>query len=121
VFGAVVVAAAVALVAVWWRFRRADRATRLLIWAATLTWTLILNVYVPLYDTVLVVPAAVLAVAAVRARGWQGWNRLGPALAFVYVAPWIGEICARTFRVQIYTLALSTFGTLLLVEANRNN
>lgn len=116
----VVVVAAASLVMVWWRSRHADRAARLLMWAATLTWTLILNVYVPFYDTVLVVPAAVLTVAAVRARGWAGWNRIGPAIACVYGAPWTAEFCARAFRVQIYTLALGVFGTLLLMEGIRS-
>jgi Glycosyltransferase family 87 len=117
--GIVVAAALASLVTAWWRSRRANQPEQLLVWAATLTWTLILNVYVPLYDTVIVVPAAVLAVAAVRARGWIGWNRVGPALAFVWLAPWIAEFCARTIRVQIYTLALGAFGTLLLLEARR--
>jgi ABC-type polysaccharide transport system permease subunit len=119
VLGVVVVAALASLVTAWWRSRRADRPEQLLVWAATLTWTLILHVYVPLYDTVIAVPAAVLAVAAVRAQGWIGWNRVGPALAFVWLAPWISEFCARTIRVQIYTLALGAFGTLLLLEARR--
>lgn len=119
VLAVVVVAAAVALVMTWWRSQHADRPQQQLVWAATLTWTLILNVYVPFYDTVLVVPAAALAVAAVRARGWVGWNRLGPAIACVYLAPWVAELCARTFSIQIYTLALGAFGIVLLMEANR--
>lgn len=119
VLAIVVVAVAVSLVTTWWRARRADRPQQQLVWAATLTWTLILNVYVPFYDTVLVVPAAILAVAAVRARGWVGWNRIGPAIACLYLTPWVAELCARTFSIQIYTLALGTFGTLLLMEAKR--
>jgi hypothetical protein len=117
--GAIAATSAVALIATWWRARKADRPTRLLVWAATLTWTLVLNIYTPFYDTVLVVPAGAIAVAAVRAREWQGWNRLAPALLCVYVTPWIAEVSARAVRVQIYTLVLAAFGTLLLVEANR--
>ena len=110
---------AAALVRMWLRSRHAGRAERLLVWSATLTWTLVLNVYVPFYDTVLIVPAAVLAVAAVRERNWLGWNRLAPALLMVYATSWIAEGFARTFRLQIYTLVLGGFGLLLLVEAYR--
>jgi hypothetical protein len=119
VLAVVVMAAAVSLVVTWWRSRHADRPQRQLVWAATLTWTLILNLYVPFYDTVLVVPAAILAVAAIRAREWAGWNRIGPAITCLYLTPWVAELCARTFSIQVYTLALGAFGTLLLIEANK--
>lgn len=109
-------AVAAALVSLWLRSRTAERAERLLAWAATLTWTLVLNVYTPLYDSILVVAAAILAVAATRSRDWAGWNRLAPALLCVYLAPWVAEVSARTFRVQVYTLVLGTFGTLLMLS-----
>jgi hypothetical protein len=118
-FGVTATAAGIALVSAWVACRTARRAERLLVWAATLTWTLVLNIYTPFYDTILVVAAAILAFAAVLARGWEGWNRLGPALLCVYVAPWTAEISARVLRVQIYTLVLGGFGTLLLAEARR--
>jgi Glycosyltransferase family 87 len=117
VLACIVIAAAVALGRLWFRSRKADRAVRWLVWATTLTLSLVVNIYTPLYDTILVVPAAVLAVAASREDGWQGWNRLSSALILVYVTAWIAEFCARTFRVQIYTLVLGTFGMLLLSEA----
>jgi len=119
VFVAIAAAAGVALVNGWLRSRPADRSERLLLWAATLTFTLVLNIYTPFYDTVLVVAAAILAFAAVRARRWQGWDRLGPALLCVYGAPWLAEVTARAVSVQIYTLVLGGFGTLLLIEARR--
>jgi Glycosyltransferase family 87 len=115
----IVCAMAAALVATWLRTRRADRPARLLAWAATIAWTPVLNIYVPLYDTVIVAAAALIAVAAVEARGWRGWHRLGPALLLVYATAWIGELAARAIRVQIFTLALGAFGCLLLVEANQ--
>jgi hypothetical protein len=115
--GGIAVATAIALVRRWAHSRTADRPERLLVWAATLTWTLVLNIYTPFYDTILVVAAAILAVAAVRARGWAGWHRLAPALLCVYVAPWVAEVLARALSVQLYTLVLAGFGTLLLLEA----
>jgi hypothetical protein len=118
-FGAIAVVAGYALVTAWVKCRTCDRAERLLVWAATLTWTLVLNIYTPFYDTILVVAAAILAYAAVRARDGRGWHRLGPALLCVYVAPWLAESAARAFRIQIYTVVLGVFGMLLLSEARK--
>lgn len=117
--GAISVTIAIALVRTWMRSRAAQRPEQLLLWAATLTWTLVLNIYTPFYDSILVVAAAILAVAAVRARAWNGWHRLAPALLCVYLTPWIAEIAARTLRFQLYTVVLAAFGTLLLFEAQR--
>jgi hypothetical protein len=121
VLGAISVTIALALIRTWIRFRMAERPERLLVWAATITWTLVLNIYTPFYDTILVVAAAILAVAAVRARAWSGWQRLAPALLCVYVTPWIAEIAARTLRFQIDTVVLGGFGILLLLEAQRGS
>lgn len=112
-------AVATVLCRLWLRSRHADRTVRRLVWASTLTLSLVLNIYTPMYDTILAVPAAVLAVAAIRDDAWRGWNRFGPALAVLYITPWIAEFFARTFRVQIYTLVLGAFGLLLLGDAER--
>ena len=47
-----------------------------LAWAVTLTWTLLLNVYVPTYDSVLVTIAVILTLGALRDMAWStasGW------------------------------------------------
>src|SRR5689334_21636869 len=49
-----------ALAQVWWKSRAAGRPAATLIWAATLTWTLVVNVYVPMYDAILVVLSLIL-------------------------------------------------------------
>ena len=43
------------LIGTWWRSAGAAKPARTLVWAATLTWTLVLNVYVPIYDCILIV------------------------------------------------------------------
>jgi hypothetical protein len=115
--GILSIAVAAALLNVWWRSRGAGRPQRLLAWAATLTWTLVLNVYTPFYDSILVVAAAILAVAGVRSRGWRGWNRLAPLLLAVYLTPWVAEASARTIRVQLFTVILGSLGTVLVLES----
>ncbi|HEU5118530.1 MAG TPA: glycosyltransferase family 87 protein, partial [Isosphaeraceae bacterium] len=45
----------------WWRSGRFDDDRRKLLWASTLTWTLLANLYVGIYDSILIVLAAFLA------------------------------------------------------------
>ncbi len=116
---AVVLGAGTALIVAWLKSRTADRPERLLIWAATLTFTLVLNIYTPMYDTILVVAAAIIAVAAIRERAWQGWHLLALALICLYVTTWVAELSARTLRFQVFTVVLCGFGALLLYEARR--
>jgi hypothetical protein len=104
------------LVRLWWRCRGGSRSDRLITWAATLTWTLVLNIYTPFYDSILVVAAAILAVAATRSREWAGWHLLARALLILYLVPWIAEAAARSTGLQLYTLALMGLGTLLILD-----
>ena len=98
----------------WLGHRQANRPERLLVWAATLTWSLVLNTYTPFYDCVVIVAAAVLAVAAL-----DPLRRLVPPrlfwalLGMLYLVPWFAEVFAREFSVQLYTLTIAAFGTLL--------
>ena len=117
--GLIAVAAAIALIFTWMRARNAERGERMLVWAATLVWTSVLNVYTSAYDTIFVVAAAILAVAAIRARGSHERTLVGVALLIVYIAPWIAELSTHLIKVQIYTLALTWFGSVLLWEARR--
>src|SRR5262249_10104269 len=110
----------IALIRAWVRFPLADRPVRLLIWAATLTWTSVLNIYTSAYDTILVVAAALVTVSAMRSRHGTTPEWLAPATIGVYIAPWVAELLAPTIRVQLYTIALAAFGTLLLREAARS-
>jgi hypothetical protein len=56
------------LVGIWWKARRyAQHGPATLIWATTITWTLLLNVYVPVYDSVLVI-VSIIATAGILIR-----------------------------------------------------
>ena len=103
----------------WLRSRSERREERFLLWAATLTWGLVLNVYTPFYDCILVIPACVMAASATRsAFGSLRYRWLGGMILVLYLAPWVSEICARAIRVQPYTLVLGAFGALTLVLLN---
>jgi hypothetical protein len=57
----------------------AGNAAQSLAWATTLTWTLVMNVYVPVYDTLLIAVAVTLTIGALtedegfNATGWLAW------------------------------------------------
>ena len=56
------------LAGIWWKARKyPQRAPVTLIWATTITWTLLLNVYIPVYDSVLVL-ISLIASAAILVR-----------------------------------------------------
>jgi hypothetical protein len=109
------------LVVTWWRFRRGGPHD--LAWALTLTWTLVINVYVGVYDSILVVPACLLAAGLLARWNGEAQPSLTPgfkALLFlVYVAPWFSEHVARVTGFQPYTVVLMAMGTYLLIVLRR--
>lgn len=94
-----------------------------LIWAAVLTWTLLLNVYVPIYDAPLVVIAMILTLGALRALGWTdatGWMIFFAIL--IFAVSWNTESVAQRYGVQPLTVLLLILGLgqlLLLDQAVR--
>ena len=98
----------------WWRSGPWRPEAASLTWAATLTWTPILNLYAGVYDTLIVVPAAivVLAMAARDDAGrWSPRFRTLVVLSTIaYVMPWISQPIARALGIQLYTLSLAALG-----------
>jgi hypothetical protein len=78
-------ASAVALVVLLWKSAKGGRQAQDLAWAATLTWTLLLNLYVPVWDAILVAIAIILTLRVLGELGWSvtaGWIRLLALLMF---------------------------------------
>ena len=63
-----------------------------LAWAATISWTMVLNVYVGVYDSVLILPAIVLTTSALLRRAGDGTCRCASA------ASWRRCGCCRGYR-----------------------
>jgi hypothetical protein len=107
------------IVAKWWRLR--DERQRRLLWALTLTWTPVLTIYMGIYDSTILVLAALLLTAEFYSSGYRS-----DSLPFVYrclllalyLAPWITQNIAMMTGVQIYTLAVAAFGVYQLRSAN---
>ncbi len=84
-----------------WR-HAADRDTRTLLWAGTIVLTLVVNIYVPIYDATLVVLAALIAA-----------DRLQPAfnalLMILYLSSILTQMSAQFLHLQILTPILIGF------------
>jgi hypothetical protein len=111
------------LARLWWAFDRAGADRRMLTWSATLTWTLVLNLYIGVYDVILIV-AGLLITADVLYQCARGTaTALTPAfkslLALLYVVPWFSQHLARVTGFQPFTLILIAMGTYQLALAWR--
>ena len=91
----------------WWRSgtNRMDG----LLWAATLCFTLVVNPYAPIYDSILVI-AAVALVAAETPAIW---------ILALYMIPWVTQSFAEFLHLQLMTLALAGFGIWTLRQAQK--
>ena len=98
---------------------RPDRGPRSdLGWAATLCLTPVLNLYAPIYDVSLVVPALILAALALRKRGQTVWpTSFRWLLATVYLSALLSPALAGALHFQPLTPALVGMGAYLLRES----
>lgn len=109
---AIVTIAVIACLAVlFWRSASCGRPAQLLAWAAALTWTLVLNIYVPIYDSVLLAIAFALTIAAAGALELidaQGWLILCAAL--IVAVSWIAQEFVASYKVQPMTPPIVALG-----------
>lgn len=114
-------AAFVRLAARWARSRPGTQEASLL-WAATIAWTLVVNFYAPIYDTILIVISALLIASAVygacgeRAesdrRAFHTW------MLVLYVAACVSQALASA-GFQVLTLVLAGIGVYALRLSRR--
>ncbi len=71
------------LLRLWWQSPK----PAVLVWAATLTWTMVLNVYVPIYDSILVVLSAITTAGILRRHPSQ-------RLRFIFTVLWLATLLA---------------------------
>lgn len=94
------------LVVLWWHRYHAYPH---LVWACTLTWGLLLGPYVPIYDTVLIVPIMIVGASSVPLRT----HRLLPfSLLMIFVSSWISEGLVLLAHLQLLTVVVAAFGSL---------
>jgi hypothetical protein len=103
----IVAALAVAL----WKSATAGRPAQDLAWAITLTWTLLINLYVPAYDSILISISAILTLGALRDLDWslaKGWSTA--LLVFISVASWGTYQSEKSHSGQLLTFTLAILG-----------
>jgi hypothetical protein len=105
----------------WWTSRRRSHEVQRYLWAATLTWTLMINIYAPVYDTILLIPATALVARSLygRSRGEQAGLQVW--LIVLWLAPWLTQSWADYLRLQILTPVLAGFGYWALTLARGNS
>jgi hypothetical protein len=104
-----------ALAVLLWKSARGSGPLQSLAWAVTITWTLLLNIYVPMYDSVLVVLAMVLTIGAVKELEWSAAvNWVGTLSVLTFAVSWVSYDVARDHRVQLLSIAFAIFGLVQL-------
>jgi Glycosyltransferase family 87 len=102
----------------WWR---ADGREQNELWAATLVFTLVVNAYAPIYDTLLAVIAVTfMAAHNKRQRLPQDREAFAVWLLLLYMVPWITQAFAEFLHLQPMTLVLAGFGVWALREAHES-
>jgi hypothetical protein len=120
IFLACICAAIFGLFQGWRKSVGAGQSASRMVWAATLTWTLILNIYVPIHDAILVV-LSIIATAAVweclpAKRGYLGFTLLW---ILILVSSWMTIPLASAIGIQILTVFLTILGILQLFVLRR--
>jgi hypothetical protein len=105
------------LASAWRQSRKCEAGTRNYLWAATLSWALIVNVYVPIYDTIILAPALALAAGSLDERAQDEREAFTAWVALLYLLPWVTQFFAEFLRTQLLTLALGGFGYWMLTLA----
>ena len=99
------------LVGVWRRAPQGGTTARALTWASTITWTTLLNIYVPRYDTAIIVLGALLMVDALLSTNADGLRGLPQVLfAVLYVAAWVEPVPLGGGVLQPYTVVVAALG-----------
>lgn len=107
----------------WWKSAGDNDPQQSLAWAAAIAWTMLVNVYVPIYDSILIVIAIIISLSALRRLKWMRARDWVVFLAVsMFAIAWMTEPVAKRYGVQLLTLALLAFAvtiTYLLQRASR--
>lgn len=115
----VTIAGIAILAAAWWKSSNWDRGSRDLLWAATFSGALVCNVYSPIYDVILIVPAVALAANAIPKPLTADREKFAGWLVLLYMVPWLTQSFAEFLRIQPFTLVLAGFAWWSLALAKR--
>lgn len=102
------------LLLTWLRTERGAELKDTLMWATTITWTLVANIYLGIYDSALVLLSGLLVVHTtfrLREKNSEVFSPILKLMLFMlHTVPWITQPVARLMGVQVFTLVLAGFG-----------
>jgi hypothetical protein len=111
ILGSISAASALCLGTLLWKSGKGSPPARYLAWAITLTWSTLLNLYFPIYDTILIVISIVISIAAARELNRLRCTRRVTGLALlVFGTAWITESIAKAYGIQLLTLSILALG-----------
>jgi hypothetical protein len=112
--------AGVALVRTWWKSRGSGKPASTLVWATTLTWTLVLSPYVPFHDCILVVLSLVATAAALKdVPSRRLRNQFTLLWMLILASSWITLKVAQSSGFQIFTILFASLGILQLAALRK--
>jgi hypothetical protein len=89
---------------------------RSLLLATAIAWTMVLNLYIALYDTICIVPALFVTAEYLLQRERQLPKSFRCWLALIYITPCITQTVARYTGLQLYTVALAGMAVYLTLQ-----
>jgi len=115
---ATVIALGPKLIRAWQQGSRGKPDGQALLWALTISWTTVLNFYVGIYDSVILVLSAILSADVLFGGRESPADGLAVEykylLLLLYVTPWFTEFVAAAIHIQIMTLVVTAYGLYLL-------
>ena len=122
--GCFVVAIVIWVAVVLWRSAGGNPTDQVLTWAVAISWSMLINVYYPNYDSILLVIVVAICLSALRELQWSGAFSLALTLAVLtFAIGWFTEPVAKRYGVQLLTfviLAWAIATTLLLQSTKRS-
>jgi hypothetical protein len=125
-FALTLLAGLLLLINSWWESEKSDPEQQSLVWAVTIAATLVMNVYVGIYDATLTVLSVLLMLDGLYRRGM---SKIYDSLSFkmlllsLYFVPWISQPLARVTGIQLFTFVLAflmVFQTRVLTRMNQS-
>lgn len=109
----------------WWLSPQRGETFNRLLWAATLMWIPLLNLYVGIYDSILIVQSICITAAVLKSQSPQGTPLTSSGFAYllmlIYVAPWFSQNLAALTGIPVYSLLLVALGSFQLRDVFREH
>jgi Glycosyltransferase family 87 len=108
--------AAWVLLRAWSKSVGTAKPAQALVWAATLTWTLVLNTYMPIYDSAFLILGVIASAGVLKYLPDQRWYRWLMLLwVLILACSWVTVSVARSTGFQMVTVLFVALGILQLV------